>query len=197
MKEIVKSTLPTKYGCFEVKAYPNDHDEQFPDLALYTKGFKDQNPVNVRIHSECMTGDVFGSSKCDCGEQLDYSMRLIQEQGGVLLYLRQEGRGIGLINKLKAYNLQETGMSTIEANIALGFHADLRDYNAAIDILKNLGINRMNLLTNNPLKLDAFIESGIEVVDRVAIETPPNEENKSYLKTKKDEMGHFLTHDYE
>ena len=148
--------------------------------------------VNVRVHSECITGDVFGSTRCDCGEQLDASLKHINQHGGVLIYLRQEGRGIGLVNKLKAYNLQDEGFDTIVANHQLGFATDLRSYEAAITILKSFGIQRINLMTNNPEKLDAFENSGIHVESRIPIVISPVADNERYLQTKKDGMGHML-----
>lgn len=191
-EHLVESKLPTKYGIFKVKAFPSEID-QFPHLALYTDDITNQEVVDVRIHSECMTGDVFGSSKCDCGEQLDSSMKWTQRAGGVILYLRQEGRGIGLVNKLKAYNLQDIGLNTREANLELGFHPDSRNYEVAIQILQNLKINRIRLMTNNPEKVEAFQNTDIEVVERLPIEIEPNLENYAYLQTKKNEMGHLLT----
>lgn len=188
----VSSRIPTQYGSFLIKAYPYQ-EEGSPNLALLTEDLEVNKPVFVRIHSECLTGDVFGSAKCDCGEQLDYAMKWMQEYGGVVLYLRQEGRGIGLVNKLKAYNLQDEGLDTREANLALGFHEDLRDYTSAIAILEDLGISQIRLLTNNPEKLQAFDDSPITVVDRVPIEMPPKTENLGYLRTKKKDMGHLLT----
>lgn len=187
----VKAILPTKYGDFHVKAFDSEFPD-FPHIALYTNGIDEKEVVDVRIHSECMTGDVFGSSKCDCGEQLDYAMRWMQEHEGIILYMRQEGRGIGLINKLKAYNLQEQGLNTREANVELGFEEDGRKYDVAFGMLKNLGISKIRLLTNNPLKINGLEDFGIEVIARIKIEIEPNETNKSYLHTKKNEMGHLL-----
>lgn len=189
---LVKSELPTKYGVFQIKAYSYEVD-QLPNLALYTDQVDLSKPVDVRIHSECMTGDVFGSAKCDCGEQLDFSMRWVQEHGGIIVYLRQEGRGIGLVNKLHAYNLQQKGFDTKEANLELGFHEDARDYQPAFDILKDLGVVRVRLLTNNPIKLQSFEGSGIEIVERLPIEIEPHDQNMAYLKTKKERMGHLLS----
>lgn len=164
---------------------------ELPHLALRNQSGETE-VVNVRIHSECMTGDVFGSTRCDCGEQLATSLRYIEEHGGVLVYLRQEGRGIGLVNKMKAYNLQDQGMDTIVANHHLGFHADLRTYETAIEILKHLGISRINLITNNPDKLDAFKASGITIESRIPILIDPRPENRTYLDTKKNALGHLL-----
>ncbi|MFT4848133.1 MAG: 3,4-dihydroxy 2-butanone 4-phosphate synthase/GTP cyclohydrolase II [Sediminicola sp.] len=191
-KYIVKSRLPTKFGEFNVKAYKAKVDE-FPNLALYTLNYDIEAVVDVRIHSECMTGDVFGSSKCDCGEQLDYSMKWVQEHEGIIIYLRQEGRGIGLVNKLHAYNLQDKGFDTKQANLELGFHEDSRDYAVAIEILHDLNIKEIRLLTNNPSKINAFDNSGIKIKERIPIETRVNPDNIEYLRTKKDKMGHLLS----
>tara|TARA_Y100001972_G_C7660609_1_gene333143 strand:- start:2975 stop:3571 length:597 start_codon:yes stop_codon:yes gene_type:complete len=187
----VVTRIPTKYGPFFIKAYHYLNDQ--PNLAIHTEGLQTNKPVYVRIHSECMTGDVFGSSKCDCGEQLDFSMKWIQKHEGVIIYLRQEGRGIGLINKLHAYNLQEKGLDTKSANLELGFHEDPRDYTPAIGILKDLKIDRIRLLTNNPMKVEAFEGSQIKVVERVPIEIEPRPENLFYLQTKKKGMRHMLS----
>lgn len=192
MSYLVQSILPTSYGDFLVKAYESGVD-QFPHLALFTKDYMDKEVVDVRIHSECMTGDVFGSSKCDCGEQLDFSMKWVQQHGGILVYLRQEGRGIGLVNKLMAYNLQNEGHNTKQANIELGFHTDLRSYELAIRILEEMKIKRVRLLTNNPEKIKAFDDVQIEMVSRIPIEIDPKPENIGYLQTKKSEMGHLLS----
>lgn len=189
---LVESKLPTQYGSFHIRAYASKVKD-FPNLALYSEEIDVSSVVDIRIHSECMTGDVFSSTKCDCGEQLNFSMDWVQKNGGLIIYLRQEGRGIGLVNKLKAYNLQEQGYETKEANLKLGFHADSRDYSSAIDILHDLGVKRIRLLTNNPEKLQAFEGSGISVVKRLPIEIEANDHNLDYLKTKKNRMGHFLT----
>jgi len=187
---LVSSRLPTVYGEFVMDAFDSGRPEM-PHLVLRNRG--SESPiVNVRIHSECLTGDVFGSTRCDCGEQLATSLRYIEDHGGVLVYLRQEGRGIRLVNKMKAYNLQDQGMDTIVANHHLGFHADLRNYSEAITILKQLGISRINLITNNPDKLDAFHESGITIENRIPILIDPRPENRTYLDTKKNALGHFL-----
>ncbi len=173
-----------------MEAFDSGREEQ-PHLALHNEGIRG-DIVNVRIHSECITGDVFGSTRCDCGEQLSASLKYIEQHGGVLIYLRQEGRGIGLVNKLKAYNLQDEGFDTIVANHQLGFATDLRSYEAAITILKSFGIQRINLMTNNPEKLDAFENSGIHVESRIPIVISPVADNERYLQTKKDGMGHML-----
>jgi 3,4-dihydroxy 2-butanone 4-phosphate synthase/GTP cyclohydrolase II len=190
IQRLAETELPTAHGKYTMVAYESGF-EDFPHLALHTLK-PEQEVVDVRIHSECMTGDVFSSVRCDCGEQLNCSMDHFADKGGILIYLRQEGRGIGLVNKMKAYNLQNEGMDTIKANHALGFHTDLRDFTPAIEILKNLGISKINLLTNNPEKIDAFDDSGVEVVERVAIEIKPRKENEAYLTTKRTGMGHFI-----
>jgi len=192
MSYLVQSIIPTKYGDYFIKAYESGID-QFPHLALFTKGYLEKDVIDVRIHSECMTGEVFGSSKCDCGEQLEFSLKWIQQHGGILVYLRQEGRGIGLVNKLMAYNLQNKGYNTTQANIELGFHSDSRDYDVAIQILEGLNAKRIRLLTNNPEKIKVLEGSTIEMVSRIPIELPPKPENLDYLQTKKQEMGHLLS----
>jgi GTP cyclohydrolase II len=188
---LAETRLPTIFGDFQMIAYASGV-EPLPHLVLYNGDLNSMNVVDVRIHSECMTGDVFSSVRCDCGEQLESSMKHFHEHGGVLIYLRQEGRGIGLVNKMKAYNLQDDGLDTIKANHALGFHTDDRDYSIAISILEDLGIDKINLLTNNPEKIDAFLNSKVEIVERIAIEISARAENKAYLKTKKTGMGHFI-----
>ncbi len=185
--------LPTKYGYFKAYSYQSkltgeDH------LALVKGDIVNGEHVLVRVHSECLTGDVFGSQRCDCGEQLDMAMRRISQEGkGVLLYMRQEGRGIGLVNKLKAYHLQDQGMDTVEANHALGLPADMRDYGIGAEILADLGIHQIRLLTNNPKKITGIEGFGLEIVERIPIEVAYNENNWLYLKTKRDKMGHMLS----
>lgn len=193
MVKIVESVLPTKYGNFNLRVYSGASNPDFPDLVLYTDKIVDNEVVDVRIHSECMTGDVFSSAKCDCGDQLNYSMEWVQKNGGIIIYLRQEGRGIGLVNKLLAYNLQNEGLNTREANLELGFEEDQRDYSKAVEILNDFNIKKIRLLTNNPEKVKSFENSAIEVVDRIPIEFHANENNESYLHTKKHEMGHLLS----
>lgn len=183
--------MPTIYGEFVVEAFSSGREE-LPHLVLRSQIDPD-GVVNVRIHSECFTGDVFSSTRCDCGEQLAASMKYIEDNGGLIIYLRQEGRGIGLVNKLKAYNLQDQGMDTIRANHALGFHTDERSYGIAIEILKYLGISRINLLTNNPDKIDAFISSGIGIENRIPLMIEPRPENRHYLATKRNALGHLLS----
>jgi len=154
---------------------------------------KDEEPLLVRLHSECLTGDVFGSRRCDCGEQLEESMRLLREQGrGVLLYLRQEGRGIGLANKISAYALQDEGLDTVQANLALGLPEDARDYRAAAEMLLDLGVRRAAVLTNNPAKIEGLRRHGVEVVERLPVRVEPNPHNLTYLRTKQEKMGHIF-----
>lgn len=190
-KRLAQTILPTMFGEFHMIAYDSGKEE-FPHVVLYNVDLRKTATVNVRVHSECMTGDLFSSVRCDCGEQLNTSMRYFQNHGGILIYLRQEGRGIGLVNKMKAYNLQDEGLDTIKANHALGFHTDERDYTPAKEILNDLGVSTINLLTNNPEKVDAFDDSGITVVTRIEIEIAARKENHIYLKTKKTDMGHFI-----
>lgn len=173
-------------------AYSEKADEPMPHLALVAEGFDPSGPVPVRIHSECMTGDVFSSRRCDCGEQLETSLRIAAEQGGVVIYLRQEGRGIGLINKLKAYNLQDIGLNTAEANTHLGFDVDARQYECAVFILQDLGISTVQLITNNPDKVEALRRSPVRVVARIPLVVEPHDDNRGYLETKQELMGHLL-----
>lgn len=185
-----EASIPTKYGEFRMRAYSCSETDYVPTIVLINDQTKLDEPVHVRIHSECITGDLFGSMKCECGEQLDLSMKIISEKGGLIIYLRQEGRGIGIINKLHAYREQEKGLDTIEANKVLGLEIDARRYDAAIHILKQLQIKKIVLLTNNPGKIAALKEAGFESVERKPLIIPPKKENKRYLKTKKDRMGH-------
>lgn len=191
--------VPTGFaGEFKAVVYTNDVDS-LEHVALVKGEIDPEKKVLVRVHSECLTGDVFGSARCDCGEQLHAAMRMIDQEGsGVLLYMRQEGRGIGLVNKLRAYSLQdEQGMDTVEANLHLGFKADLRDYGIGAQILRDLGVRKMSLLTNNPKKIIGLEGYGIEVVDRFPIEMEARDENKEYLKCKRDRMGHLMAVDEE
>lgn len=192
MKRQAEANLPTEWGEFEIIAYSKNENDWMPHLAMISKNTDLRKTVNIRIHSECITGDLFHSKRCDCGKQLDAAMKYIHENGGILLYLRQEGRNIGIINKLKAYNLQDKGLNTAEANIELGFPADARDFKIAVEILEDLGIQSVNLLTNNPEKISFIKDSSIKLVHRIPLEINPEKENLEYLKTKKDFFGHFL-----
>lgn len=189
-----EARVPTDHaGEFKAVIYTNDVDK-LEHLALVKGEIEPDKKVLVRVHSECLTGDVFGSARCDCGDQLFAAMRMIDQEGcGVLLYMRQEGRGIGLVNKLKAYHLQDSeGLDTVEANLHLGFKADLRDYGIGAQILRDLGVRKMSLLTNNPKKIIGLEGYGIEVLERLPIEMPANQENRNYLLCKRDRMGHLL-----
>ncbi|MBN8682983.1 MAG: GTP cyclohydrolase II [Chitinophagales bacterium] len=193
MNRQAEAPIPTAFGGFTMVAYADSPDERMPHLAFVADGFDPaQQPVAVRIHSECMTGDVFGSRRCDCGEQLHTALQLAAEKKGVVIYLRQEGRGIGLINKLKAYNLQDLGLNTAEANTHLGFDVDARQYDCAIRILQDLGIQAVELITNNPEKVEALKRSPIQVLGRIPVVIPPQADSKAYLQTKQDLMGHLL-----
>jgi GTP cyclohydrolase II len=190
-RRVANANLPTRYGTFEMFVYGTpDHEEH---VALTLGAIDDGEPVLVRAHSECLTGDVFGSSRCDCGEQLDDSLRFLQEESrGVLLYLRQEGRGIGLANKVSTYALQEQGLDTVEANLALGLPEDMRDYRVATEMLLDLGVRRARLLTNNPAKIEGLERYGVEVVERLPLWISPNPSNLAYLQTKQKKMGHLF-----
>ncbi len=192
VSRLVDAKLPSKFGNFNIHIYRSNVDRK-EHIALVKGNIKTSKPVLVRVHSECMTGDIFGSMRCDCREQLTKSMEMIEKEGkGVLLYMRQEGRGIGLVNKLKAYNLQEKGKDTVEANVELGFQADLRDYGIGAQILRDLGLKKIKLLTNNPKKIIGLNGYGLEVVERVPIEIKANHINVRYLKTKRDKLGHLI-----
>lgn len=188
----VQVKMPTEWGNFELIAYTQTTNNQ-EHLALVKGSWKKDEPVLVRVHSSCLTGDIFGSCRCDCGPQLHKSMEMIEKEGkGVIVYMNQEGRGIGLLNKLKAYKLQEEGRDTVEANLELGFKMDERDYGVGAQILRDLGVSKIRLMSNNPKKRAGLIGYGLEIVDNVAIEIESNEHNKLYLKTKRDKMGHTL-----
>ncbi len=194
VSRMAKADLPTKFaGEFSAYAYENDVDDH-EHLALVKGEIDPEVPVLVRVHSECLTGDVLGSLRCDCGEQLKCAMQMIEEAGaGVFIYMHQEGRGIGLVNKLKAYALQDNGLDTVEANEVLGFKADLRDYGLGAQILLDLGVKKMRIMTNNPKKIKGLEGYGLEIVERVPIEIKPQVKNVKYLQVKKDKMGHLIT----
>lgn len=193
IEEIASAKMPIDpYGDFRIKIFDN-HMDNLQHIALIHGNINFKEPVLVRIHSECLTGDTFGSSRCDCGWQLDASIKAIAEQNGIILYLRQEGRGIGLANKIMAYALQDKGMDTVEANQQLGFKADHRDYTIGAKILSYLGVKKVFLLTNNPDKIFAVNASGIEIVERLPLEMSPTDRNLNYLQTKRDKLGHLLS----
>ncbi|MEC3875320.1 GTP cyclohydrolase II [Chryseobacterium salviniae] len=187
-----KSNIPTDFGMFTMYAFSEDESDWNPQLALVAQNTDFNKTINVRFHSECITGEIFHSKKCECGQQLDAAMKFMAENGGIIIYLRQEGRNIGIINKLKAYALQEKGFDTVEANLMLGLPADGRNFDVAVEILKILGIQRINLLTNNPDKLKSLENSGIILDRRLPLEIDSNEVNESYLAKKKDYFGHLL-----
>lgn len=192
VKKIVVTKLPTRYGNFDLHLYQSIIDKK-EHLALVKGEIKSDSPTLVRVHSECLTGDVFGSERCDCGEQLHHAMEMVEKEGGgIVLYMRQEGRGIGLVNKIKAYKLQDDGHDTVEANEKLGFKADLRDYGIGAQILVDLGVRKMRLMTNNPKKIVGLEGYGLDVVERIPIEIEPNEINQKYLETKRDKLGHLI-----
>jgi 3,4-dihydroxy 2-butanone 4-phosphate synthase/GTP cyclohydrolase II len=188
----VDVNMPTRYGDFKLAAYEQIDTGEL-HLALIKGEWEADEPILVRVHSSCVTGDIFGSCRCDCGTQLHVAMKMVEDEGkGVVLYMKQEGRGIGLLNKLKAYKLQEEGLDTVEANLQLGFDMDNRDYGIGAQILHDLGVAKMRLITNNPKKRVGLMGYGLEIVDNVAIETIPNAHNEKYLKTKRDKLGHTI-----
>jgi len=184
--------MPTDEGDFELVAYKQTNTDE-EHLALTKGTWKEDEAILVRVHSSCATGDIFGSCRCDCGEQLKKAMQMVEKEGkGVVLYMNQEGRGIGLLNKLKAYKLQEEGYDTVEANLKLGFEADKRDYGVGAQILRDLGVKKMRLMSNNPRKRTGLVGYGLEIVENVPLEIAPNEHNLDYLKTKKEKLGHEI-----
>lgn len=190
VRQVASASLATRYGQFTMHVFADSQHKEH--VALTVGAVDDGEPVLVRLHSECLTGDVFGSYRCDCGEQLDDSMRMLQAEGrGILLYLRQEGRGIGLTNKVRAYALQEEGYDTVEANLRLGLPEDARDYSAAAAMLLLLGVRRVHLLTNNPTKIEGLKRGGIEIAARVPVAIPPRPQNVRYLQAKQAKMGHL------
>jgi 3,4-dihydroxy 2-butanone 4-phosphate synthase / GTP cyclohydrolase II len=192
VQRLVSTNLPSIYGKFRIHLYKSQTDSK-EHIALVKGEISPEIPTLVRVHSECLTGDVFGSLRCDCNAQLVSSMQMIEKEGcGVILYMRQEGRGIGLLNKLKAYSLQDEGLDTVEANEKLGFRADLRDYGIGAQILRDLGVGKMRLLTNNPKKIIGLTGYGLEVIERVSLEIHPNGYNERYLATKRDKLGHLI-----
>jgi len=193
IEEIVRIDMPTQFGHFKLVAF-KEKSSSNEHLALIKGEWKKDEPVLTRVHSSCFTGDILGSMRCDCGEQLHKAMQMVEKEGtGVILYMNQEGRGIGLVNKLKAYKLQEQGMDTVEANLHLGFQMDQRDYGIGAQILRYLGVTKLRLMSNNPKKRAGLLGYGIEIVETVPIEAIPNAHNEKYLATKRDKMGHILT----
>jgi 3,4-dihydroxy 2-butanone 4-phosphate synthase/GTP cyclohydrolase II len=196
VQRVVQTHLPTRYGDFQINLYRSETDSK-EHVAIVKGEINAEVPVLVRVHSECLTGDIFGSLRCDCNDQLISALKMVEKAGaGVVLYMRQEGRGIGLLNKLKAYKLQDEGLDTVEANEKLGFRPDLRDYGIGAQILRDIGVGKMKLLTNNPKKVVGLHGYGLEIVERVALEMDANEINERYLKTKRDKMGHLILVDH-
>ncbi len=195
IEEVVRVDMPTRYGNFELVAFKEKNSTN-EHLALLKGKWEKDEPVLTRVHSSCFTGDILGSLRCDCGEQLHKAMQMVQEEGkGAILYMNQEGRGIGLLNKLKAYRLQEQGMDTVEANLHLGFQMDQRDYGLGAQMLRHLGITKLRLMTNNPRKRVGLIGYGLEIVENIPIVITPNKHNEKYLQTKRDKLGHELADD--
>ena len=195
IEEIVRVDMPTRHGHFKLIAFQEKNSSN-EHLALIKGSWKQDQPVMVRVHSSCFTGDILNSMRCDCGEQLHKAMEMVEEEGtGVILYMNQEGRGIGLVNKLKAYRLQEEGMDTVEANLHLGFQTDQRDYGVGAQILRHLGVTKLRLLTNNPKKRVGLVGYGLEIVENISLNIDPNPHNEKYLKTKRDKLGHEIMKD--
>ena len=193
VERVAVANLPTEWGDFQIAAYRSlTTEEEF--VVLFKGEMRRDVPTLVRIHSQCLTGDVFGSTKCDCGRQLHQTMHMIQQEGlGAIVYQQQEGRGIGIVNKIRAYALQDQGADTVEANVRLGLAVDLRDYRQCAEILFDLGLCRVKVISNNPLKLRALEEAGLKIVERVSIEVDPGENAAEYLRTKKEKLGHLLS----
>jgi GTP cyclohydrolase II len=183
------ANLPSKYGKFKIKVYKEGEQEH---MAIFTEDFEKQEAPLVRIHSECLTGDTLGSIKCDCNNQLHKALKLIAVEGGLIIYHRQEGRNIGLLNKVNAYALQDQGKNTIEANLELGFKVDQRTYDVVAEVFKDFGLKKIRLLTNNPKKVEIVEQTGVEIAERIPVIIEPNPHNEGYLKTKKEQMGHLL-----
>ncbi|MEM1214121.1 MAG: GTP cyclohydrolase II [Bacteroidota bacterium] len=192
LRRQAEALIPMPWGNFHMMAYASEVGEWMPHLALVHEDFQPGEPTVIRMHSECITGDLFGSRRCDCGEQLDAAMTEIAKQKGILLYLRQEGRGIGIINKLKAYELQDEGLDTIQANEHLGLEVDARQYDIAVAMLQDLDVAEVHLLTNNPEKINALDDSPIRILSRLPIVIPPHADNAGYLRTKQQDMGHLF-----
>jgi GTP cyclohydrolase II len=192
LKLQAEAQMPTDFGIFIMKAYSSKPLDPMPHFALLSENLDVDNVVNVRIHSECITGDVFSSNRCECGDQLHFSMNYVGQNSGIIIYLRQEGRGIGIINKLHAYIHQDKGLDTAQANLALGLEIDAREYDDAVTILQSLGVSKINLITNNPDKIRALDDAGIEVMSRIPVIIEPKEANAEYLESKKTLFGHLL-----
>jgi 3,4-dihydroxy 2-butanone 4-phosphate synthase/GTP cyclohydrolase II len=192
VEKVAEANLPTEFGEFRIAGYKSlISDEEF--VAVFKGKITEEVPVLVRIHSQCLTGDVFHSLKCDCGKQLRWAMSRIASEGkGIIVYQHQEGRGIGIINKIRAYALQDKGFDTIEANLMLGFDVDLRRYDQCVEIIKDLGAKKVKVMSNNPQKISAMVEGGLEIVERIPIEFKPSKDSVNYLKVKKLQMGHLL-----